>query len=202
MQPEMPSLARRLRLIAPLLLTLAALAGCGLSGTNDGGYISGDGQVIQYAAADRGEPISLSGKTLTGSSYDLSAQRGKVVVVNFWWSTCGPCRKETPMLQSVHTALGDKVAFLGVNIRDNSADQGLAFERYYKVTYPSLYSPDGKATLAFRDRLSPRTVPATAVLDPQGRVAAIIRGTIPTRTTLEDIIEDAGGPAAPEEGAA
>jgi len=176
----------------PVLLVLVLLSGCGgLEGTNSGGYISGNGQVVEYAAADRSEPVELAGETLDGKQLDVVDLRGKPVVLNIWWSGCGPCASEMPMLQQVHEDLGTKVGFVGINIRDNSEAQGASFQRRFGVKYPSLYSPDGQAVLAFEGGSRPRTVPATVVLDPEGRVAAVIRGEIPSRTTLEDVIEEA-----------
>ena len=43
------------------------------------------------------------------------------MVVNFWYSTCAPCRQEMPAIESVHEALGDKVAFVGLAVRDDAA---------------------------------------------------------------------------------
>lgn len=180
------------RLILPLVVALAVLTACGdTEGTNDGGYISGDGQVTQYAADDRGEPVELSGTTLDDEKLDVADLRGRPVVVNVWWSGCGPCREEMPMLQETHQKLGDDVAFVGVNTRDNSKANGRSFERYYGVKYPSIYSPDGEAVRALARHIPPQTIPATLVLDPEGRVAARIQGAIPSQTTLEEIIEDA-----------
>ena len=60
-----------MRRLASLLLLLPLLAACGgLSGTNDGGYISGNGQVVQYAAGQRGEAVKLSGTLLDGTTFD------------------------------------------------------------------------------------------------------------------------------------
>jgi hypothetical protein len=58
------------------------------------------------------------------------------------------------------------------------------------VPYPSFYSPDGKAMLAFPGTLSPNTIPAFAVLDAQGRVAASIIGKLPSKQTLVDLVGD------------
>ena len=66
------------------------------------------------------------------------------------------------MLQAAYEELGDDVAFVGINTRDASAAQGLAFERHYGVEYPSVYSPDGAAVLALKGSLAPRAIPATA----------------------------------------
>ena len=181
------SLRRALTLVVVALL--GALAGCsGLSATNEGSYISGDGQVVEYPAAHRGEPVELTGRTLTGEDYDLASTRGKVTVVNIWWSLCGPCRSEMPMLQQAADELAGKAAFLGINSRDNSADLGLAFERDLGVTYPSLYSPDGRALLAFHRKL-PAALPVTVVLDAEGRIAALVNGPVPSKQTLVDVVE-------------
>ena len=185
---------RRLLISLTACLALLGLAACSdTEGTNEAGYIAGDGQVETIRAVDRGEPVELSGETLEGEPLDVADLRGKPVVVNVWWSGCGPCRTEMPMLQAVHEQLGDQVAFVGVNTRDNSTVTAQAFERHFEVEYPSLYSPDGKAVLALAREVHPATIPATIVLDPQGRAAAVIRGPIPTETTLESIIEDAAG---------
>ena len=103
------------------------------------------------------------------------------------------------MLQAAYEELGDEVAFVGLNTRDASAAQGLAFERHYGVEYPSVYSPDGAAVLALKGSLAPRAIPATAILDTEGRVAALIRGEIPSARTLDELISSAGEP---EEGSA
>ena len=184
----------------PALLLLAALltlvtAGCsGLSGTNSGGYITGDGTTTAWAPADRGRPIELTGTTLDGKLLDLAAYRGKPVVVNVWWSGCGPCRTEMPLLQQTSRELAGKAAFLGINTRDNSADNGLAFERSVGAAYPSIYAPDGRALLAFPGL--PRPLPSTVVLDAEGRVSATISGPIPSRLTLTQLVDCAASDTA------
>ena len=182
-------------LVAGLLaVLLAVLSACGVAGTNKNGYITGNGQVTQWVPSHRGAPVTLSGTTLDGKHLDISDDRGKVVVVNIWWSGCGPCRTEMPMLQSVSQQ--GAAVFVGINTRDNSAENGLAFERSIGATYPSLYSPDGQALSAFRGL--PGTVPVTVVLDRAGRVAAVVSGPLPpTPTMLDDLITCAGDDSAP-----
>lgn len=179
-----------MRKVLALIPLVALVAACGQSGTNEGGYISGDGRVMEYVAAHRTAPVKLTGKTLDGKAFDIASTRGKVTVLNVWWTGCGPCRQEMPMLQAASKAEKD-VAFVGINTRDSSAAQGIAFERHFGVSYPSLYSPDGDAVLALKGDLAPRTIPATAILDKQGRVAALIRGSIPDARTLDDLIKSA-----------
>lgn len=167
------------------------LAGCStFEGTGDRGYVTGNGQVTQVAPGDRGEPVDLDGESLQGDDISLEESRGLPVVVNVWGSWCPPCRAEAPDLVEAAAELGDRAAFYGINSRDSATAQGLSFERSYDVTYPSFYSPDGRALLAFSGTLSPRTIPATVVLDGEGRIAASIIGPLPSAGTLVDLVED------------
>ncbi|WP_374454639.1 TlpA family protein disulfide reductase [Nocardioides sp.] len=166
------------------------LTGCSsLSGTGDKGYITGTGVPVEVATADREAPLELAGEDLEGNAVDLVELRGKPVVINVWWSECPPCRVEQPDLNEAAAELGDRVTFLGVNIRDSSAEKGLAFVRNFDVTYPSIYSPDGSALLAFAGTLNPRSIPSTVVLDAEGRVAASVQGRIPTTQTLLSLVD-------------
>lgn len=182
--------AVRRSLLAALVTLLAAVLGaCSqLQGTNEGGYISGDGKVVQYAPADRGEPVEFSGQSLQGEPLDVTDSRGKVAVVNIWWSGCGPCRTEMPMLNEAHAELGDEVDFLGINTRDSSVETAAAFEEARGVAYPSVYAVDGQALLAFGALA--REMPTTIVLDREGRVAAVIRGPVPSQRTITDLVEE------------
>lgn len=179
--------------LAAVLGVLVLLAGCGLSRTNAGGWISGDGQVDQIAAAKRGPVIDLTGTTLEGKPYDLAATRGKPTVVNVWGAWCGDCVAEADDLQKAHAELGGQASFVGIDIRDATVAQGEAFQRAHGVTYPSIFSPGGEAVLAFAGSVSPQTIPATLVLDAQGRVAAVIRGTLPSTLTLVEVVQSVAG---------
>ncbi|MFT4289196.1 TlpA disulfide reductase family protein [Nocardioides sp.] len=180
------------RLLVPLFLLPTVLTACsGLSGTNKGGYITGNGAITTWTADKRGEPVEISGTTLDGTSYDVADDRGKSVVINVWWSGCGYCVSEMPLLEQAHQSLADKADFLGINTRDSSVANGLAFERSAGATYPSLYAPDGKVLLALKGL--PRSMPATVVLDPEGRIAATVSGEITGQYTVKSLVECADG---------
>ena len=107
----------------------------------------------------------------------LTDERGKVVVVNFWASWCGPCRTEQPDLNAAHERLpDDEVAFLGVNIEDSQTN-AQAHVREFGIAYPSLFDPGTRFASRWQG-VGPRTIPSTMIIDAQGRVAARVFGVI------------------------
>lgn len=163
------------------------MSGCsGLSGTGDLEYIQGDGSVTQVAIEDREDPVEATGTSLDGEEIDLADSRGGVTVVNVWASWCPPCRAETPSL--VQAAAELDATFVGINIRESS-DTAAAFERNQDVPYPSIHDQGGETLLKF-GRYSPRLPPTTLILDRKGRVAALINGAVPSKTTLVELVEE------------
>jgi thiol-disulfide isomerase/thioredoxin len=170
------------------LACLLALTGCSsMSGTGDTGFVTGDGTVSEVASAQRGSAVTLEGTDLDGQDLDLAGLRGKPVVVVVWGSWCTPCRAEAPDVVAAAARLKGEAHFVGVNIRDPSTSQARSFVRRFEVPYPSFYSPDGRALLAFRGTLTPNSIPSFVVLDADGRVAASIIGVLPSTTTLVDL---------------
>jgi len=167
----------RTRALAASALAVAALlSGCSSSGSGDGtsGFVAGDGSTVLTTPDQRSAAPAVSGTTLDGAPLDLGTLRGKVVVVNFWASWCGPCRTETSALEQVYTQEKDKgVAFVGVvSAGKDSLANAQAFTRTFDVSYPSIFDKDNSVVLAFHGALSPAAIPTTLVLDRQGRVAA------------------------------
>jgi len=153
-------------------------------------YVSGDGTVSEFAIGDRGEPIEFTGETDTDETVTAEQYRGQVLVVNFWYAACPPCRVEAPWLEELSQQFADDgVQFLGVNVRDSAAT-AQAFATSFGITYPSVIDTDGAVALAFTGLASPTAVPTTVVLDRQGRPASRIVGLI-DKNVLEALIEAA-----------
>jgi thiol-disulfide isomerase/thioredoxin len=168
---------------------LLTVAGCSdLEGTEGKDYVGGEGIVV-IEPEDREAPVDASGESIEGDELDLDDYRGSVVVVNVWWSGCGPCRREMPLLADVVADAGDDAVLLGINIRDSSAENARAFTRGVGVDFPSFYDQGGEVLLAF-ERIRPQALPSTAVLDREGRLAALVTGEITSAVTLRDVIDD------------
>ena len=176
---------------------VAAAAGCAVedplaaqakAGDNKN-YIAGDGSVTEYAADQRGEPVRLEGTLFDGTTVSSAQFAGDVVVLNFWYAACAPCRKEAPDLAELHDLFEpDGARFYGVNIRDERSTAE-AFERSFNVPYPSFQDKDGGILLAMTQFVPPSAVPTTLVLDRESRVAARILG-LADKATLKALITD------------
>jgi len=142
-------------------------------------YIAGDGTVTEYSLGARPGFEPFSGITESGGQLDSSAFSGQVIVMNWWYSACAPCRAEAPDLAALSEEFKDEgVQFIGVNVRDTAAT-ALAFDRNFGITFPSLMDAQtGSVSLAFSGLVSPQAVPTTLVIDRQGKVTARILGKI------------------------
>jgi thiol-disulfide isomerase/thioredoxin len=184
-------------LVAGTAAAAVALAGCSggggstvaaqAKGAGDRGYISSDGTVESIAVADRRTTIRVQGTTLEGRPLDTGADRGKVVVLNTWGSWCPPCNAEAADLQRVwQQQRRAGVAFVGIALREEPAT-GLAFQRRFGITYPSVRWDGGKVLLQLKGKAT--APPTTLVLDRKGRLAARVSGKVDART-LSGLVDD------------
>jgi len=140
-----PRLSRTIAAVA--LATMVACSGGGGGGDNT--------------------PVDATFKRFDDTSATLASYRGKPVVMNFFSSTCPPCRTEMPALEKVHRTLGDQVTFLGMDVQD-TVEGGKAFIDTVGITWDLGRDPDG-ALLQQLVKLA--GLPTTVVLDRDGRIS-------------------------------
>lgn len=194
-------MSRRHRRVAATALGLAAvlaLTACAndefaqqYAADSEQGYVSGDGSWEIFPADQRSAPVAFEGPTEAGDTFSSADYAGDVLVVNFWYAACPPCRVEASDLQSVsQDYANDGVQFVGVNVYDQ-ASTAQSFADEFGVTYPSILDVDNaEVRLAFADNVSPQAIPSTLVLDRNGSVAAVIRG-VADPSVLSSMIDDA-----------
>jgi cytochrome c biogenesis protein CcmG/thiol:disulfide interchange protein DsbE len=110
----------------------------------------------------------------------VRALRGHPVVVNVWAAWCGPCRVELPVVQRASLDYGKRVAFLGVDLRDNRGDAQKLL-RQIPLTYPSYEDPDGKVANGYHLVGTPSTI----YYDANGKQTYIHQGQYADRAQLD-----------------
>ncbi|MEO1766216.1 TlpA family protein disulfide reductase [Thiobacter aerophilum] len=109
---------------------------------------------------------------LDGRTVDLASLRGRWVMVHFWASWCGPCRREMPTLVTVMRTLPpERLTVLLVNTAE-SEDDAFAFLASVAPELSTLLDRDGQATA----RWQPRGLPSTFLVDPDGRLRYLALG--------------------------
>jgi len=126
-----------------------------------------------------------SGKLLTGGvkafRARLAALRGHPIVVNQWASWCGPCRFEFPFFQRLAAKYRGRVAFLGVDSRDNPSDAA-GFLHQFPVPYPHYEDVSAAIARTFRGGFA---WPTTAFFDARGHLVYVHLGAYADRQALD-----------------
>lgn len=136
------------------------------------------------------------GFTLTafdGTPVSLEAQRGRIVVVNFWASWCYPaCYEEAPVLERSWRAYRDRgVVVIGVDIQDTT-EAAQKFVRDFGLTFPNARDPSGKVSVDY----GTYGVPETFFIDRRGRIRAKHVGALTdgvVRTHVEPLLAEPAG---------
>ena len=111
----------------------------------------------------------------SGKAVNLADLKGQIVLVNFWASWCGPCRKEMPILEQLNKQYRAKgVTLVGVNVEPNSAT-AIDWLKATPVSFPILFDVDSKVSKLYQVEGMPNTV----ILDRSGKVRYIHRGYTP-----------------------
>jgi len=127
---------------------------------------------------DGSEAPPLVLKNLDGDTWDIADERGRWVFVHFWATWCGPCRKEMPTVQAIWPQFDpDKLAFAVINTAE-SEDTVFTFLASVAPDLVPLMDSDGLVT----ERWQPRGLPATYLVDPEGRLRYVALGGRPWDT--------------------
>ena len=133
--------------------------------------------------------------SVNGSAIKLANYSGKVVLVNFWATWCGPCRMETPALVQLHKEYAPKgLAVVGLSTENPqaSAEMVREFVRDYEVDYPVGWATRDVA-VSFMKFSGRNAIPQSFIISPDGRVLEHFVGFNPYQTpdSLRQAIEEA-----------
>ena len=136
-------------------------------------------QPVKRSALERGvvqvgdEAPNFMLRDLAGNVISLSQFRGKVVLLNFWATWCGPCRVEMPAMEQLYRTLPRKeFEILAVSTDSQGATVTRPFQKQMGFTFPILHDSEYQVGLAY----GARTIPITFMVDRQGVVRQKIFG--------------------------
>lgn len=154
----------KLRLIVWLLLTVVLFAGCG------GGKLAPGKPAPEFELG-----------TLDGQMLSLSQFRGSPVLLNFWATWCGPCRREMPYLQKVYERWqGVGLVLLAINIGESPPDVA-EFMQAGRFTFPVLMDVSGEVAT----RYGIEGIPTTFFIDAEGIIQEVQVGAFPSAAEIE-----------------
>ena len=132
-----------------------------------------------------GPAAAFSLKSRTGGEVSLGSLKGKVVLINFWATWCGPCRKEMPLLELIqkkYAPLG--FTMLGVNVEEDTRLMD-TFLKDVPVTFPVLLDPANGVSKLY----NVSAMPSTVIVDRKGNVRFIHQGYKPgDESKYQDLI--------------
>lgn len=165
--------------VAGVLAVTGCSGGSGMVDQTNGGqyrYVGATNRGALIPDAKRKVAGDVTVELLDGKSkFSLTAERGKVVVLNFWAQWCGPCAVETPQFDALYREVkSPSVQFVGLAVKDQLS-KVQSFVQDNDISYPIAFDETAKSALQL-GKLPLAGLPDTVIIDKQGRVAAIYVG--------------------------
>lgn len=124
-------------------------------------------------------------KDLDGKDVKLSSYKGKVVLLNFWATWCGPCKAEIPGFVELQDKYRDKLVVVGFSV-DDTAEKAREFARQYKINYPILL---GEGREDVQDAYGPIWgIPASFIISRDGTVCRKHLGIAPKAVFEKEVV--------------
>ena len=183
--------SRRLSLLGAFGVLVVVAAGCGAGApeTGDSGpapapLFSDDARPSSIRLVADPLPLpALSMRDLDGQTLTTGDLRGKVVLVNFWATWCGPCRAEIPDLIRLQTRYADHLVIIGVSADEGPVQVVEAFATEFSINYPIVMRTP-ELSRAFPGVMA---LPTSFVVDPEGRVVQTHVGLINSGVLEQEI---------------
>lgn len=158
-----------LRTILALVMLAAAFVIVLAAGLPERAAYTGDSfsGLIPIAPEIGAQAPGFTAATLDGGSVTLAALRGRMVILNFWATWCGPCRREIPDFVEIYGKYKEKgLEIVGVSLDDGGWDDVNPYLQKTKINYHIVVG-DGKLAMAYGNI---QAIPTTFIVDKQGNI--------------------------------
>ena len=145
--------------------------------------VPGTGVKVVFSDHPLPMPVFKLTDVTTGQPIDQSKWKGKVVLLNFWATWCGPCRMEIPDLIKLQDRYRDQLVVVGLSIDEGPADGVKAFAAAEKINYP-VAIVDKEIEKMFGGINS---VPSTFVVNPEGQIVQRHVGLLRANVTEHEV---------------
>jgi len=133
---------------------------------------------VKKALQDINKAPDFTLQALNDSNYTLSKMEGKVVLINFWATWCGPCRMEIPEFNELQKSYHEKgLEILGISVSDNKK-QLKNFTKSFSVDYPMLYGSAKVINKIMQDYGGVYAVPSSFLVGKNGSIVWSYPGAI------------------------
>jgi len=111
---------------------------------------------------------------LHGKAVSLSDYRGKVILLNFWATWCGPCRVEMPAMEALYRSMQSRgLEIIAVSVDQEGTAVTRPFQENLGLSFPILHDQDYQVGLTY----GARTLPMTFAIDRQGVIRQLVFGS-------------------------
>jgi len=158
----------------------------GINDTHVGGGVGGvetdyPGEPDDAQAAGKNAPLHFTLKDMNGADVKLASFKGKVILLNFWATWCGPCKAEIPSLVELQDQYADDLVVLGFSV-DDTVDKMKPYAAQYKINYPLLV---GNGREDVQEAFGPLFgIPVSVIIGRDGKIAKKHSG-IATKSQIE-----------------
>ncbi|MGC9099742.1 MAG: TlpA family protein disulfide reductase [Caldisericum sp.] len=165
--------------IAVILLVAGLLTGCSQTSTNN---TANTNNTTAQTGNDRETAPDFSWKDNNGNVVKLSDLKGKVVLLDFWATWCGPCRMTIPHVEAIYEKYKDKgVVVIGINLDQGDLSKVQQFIKEQGMKYLVVTDPNSQVAGLY----GVNSIPRFFIIDKNGKIAKTIIGYDPN---MEDVL--------------
>jgi len=170
------------------IVLMTFLFGCSKNSKADNNDSSDNSTKVQSKVTkDEKSAPEFSLQSTDGKTVSLKDYKGKIVILDFWATWCGPCRRGIPDLISLQDKYKNDLRVIGISLDTSTKNDVIPFAKKFNINYPVVYGDENIT----KDYGGIEAIPTTIVIDQNGGIVAKYVGLVDKETFtkhIEDLI--------------